>query len=77
VARGKHKNLSHRMQCYFATSEPSSPTTATPGCPNTLEKQDADLTSHLMMLIEDYKKDINKYLKEMQENTGKHVEVLK
>ena len=29
------------------------------------------------MLVEDYKKDINKFLKEIHENTAKKVEVLK
>ena len=58
----------------MASSEPSSPTTASPGYLNTLEKKDLDLTSHLMMMIEDFKNDINKSLKEIQENTGKQVE---
>jgi hypothetical protein len=30
-----------------------------------------------MMMIEDFKKDINNSLKEIQENTGKHIEALK
>jgi hypothetical protein len=30
-----------------------------------------------MMMIEDFKKEINKTLKEIQKNTGKHLEVLK
>jgi hypothetical protein len=30
-----------------------------------------------MMLIKDFKKDINNFLKEIQENTGKKVEALK
>jgi hypothetical protein len=57
----------------LASSEPSSATTANS---NTPEKQDADLKSHLMMMIEEIKKDINNTLKEIQENTGKHVEDL-
>jgi FtsZ-binding cell division protein ZapB len=36
-----------------------------------------DLKLYLMMLIEDFKKDINNSLKETQENTGKQVEALK
>jgi hypothetical protein len=36
-----------------------------------------DLKSILMMMIEDFKKDINNSLKEMQRNTGKKVEALK
>ena len=77
MARGKGKNISNRNQGYLASSEPSSPTTASPGYPNTPEKQDSDLKSHLMMMIEDFKKDINNSLKEIQENTGKQLEALK
>jgi hypothetical protein len=39
--------------------------------PNTPEKQDSDLKSHFMIRIEDFKKDINNSLNEMQENTSK------
>jgi hypothetical protein len=55
------------------------PTTASPGYPKTHKKQDSDLKSYLnlMMLVEDFKKDINNSLKEIQENTAKQVEVLK
>ena len=60
----------------MATSEPNSPTTASPGCPNTPEKQGSDLKSHLMMMIEYFKKDMNNSLKEIQENTSKQVEDL-
>jgi hypothetical protein len=58
-------------------SVPSSPTTASPGYQMTLEKQDSDLKSHFMMMIEDFKKDIINSLKEIQENTGKQVEAFK
>jgi hypothetical protein len=68
IVDGKHKNLTNRNQGYMVTSEPSSPTTASPGYPNTLEKKVLDLKSHLMMLIKDFKKDINNSLKEIQEN---------
>jgi hypothetical protein len=61
----------------LASSELSSPTTVSPEYPSTLEKQDSDLKSHCMMMIEDFKKDINNSLKEIQENTGKQLEVLK
>jgi hypothetical protein len=42
-----------------------------------MEKQDLDLKSYLMMLIEDFKRDITNSLKELKENTGKQVEALK
>jgi hypothetical protein len=77
MAKGTHKDISNRNQGYLALSEPSSPPTVNPGCSNTLEKQDSDLKSHLMMMIEEFKKDIKNTFKDMQENTGKHVEDLK
>jgi hypothetical protein len=77
MAKGKCKSISNRNQDYLAPSEPSSPTTVNPGYPNTAEKQDSDLKSYLMMIIEEFKKDINNFLKEIQENTGKQVEELK
>jgi hypothetical protein len=55
----------------LGTIRPSSPTTASPGYPNTPRKQDSDLKSHLKKMIEDFKDNINNSLKEIQENTGK------
>jgi hypothetical protein len=62
----------------LASPEPNSSTTiASPGYTITLEKQNSDLKSLLMMVIEDFKKDINNSLKEILDNTGKQVEILK
>jgi gas vesicle protein len=61
----------------FASSEPNSPNIASPGYTITPEKQYLDLKSLLMMVIEDFKKDIKNSLKEIQENTGKQLEALK
>ena len=61
----------------MASSKPSSPTIASPGYTITPEKQDLDLKSLLMTMTQGFKKDKNKYLKEIQENTGKQVENLK
>jgi gas vesicle protein len=77
MVKGKLKNLPNRNQDHSASSEPSTPTTASPGYSDIPEKQDSDLKSYLMMLVEDFKKDINNSLKEMQENTAKQVEGLK
>ena len=74
---GKHKDISNRNQGYLASLEPNSPTIASPGYPNTQEKQDSDLKSLFLMTIEDIKKDINNTLKEIQENTGKQLDALK
>jgi hypothetical protein len=67
---GKHKNISNRNQGYLASSEPNSPTTASPRYSITMENQDFDLKSLLMMMVEVFKKDINNSPKEIQENTG-------
>jgi len=60
----------------LASSEKSSSTTASPGYPITPENQDSELKSYLMMMMEDFKKDINNSLKEIQENSTKLVKEL-
>ena len=71
MARGKLKTIRDRSQYMWASSEPSSPTTASPEYTNTPENQEADLKSYLIKIIESFKEDINNSLKEIQENTGK------
>jgi hypothetical protein len=77
MAKGKCTNLTNRNQDHSASPEPRTLTTVSPGYANTPEKQDSDLKSHLMMLVEDFKKGINNSLKEIQDNTAKQVQVLK
>ena len=77
MVKGKHKNLTNRNQDYLASPELNTPTIASPGYPNTPEKQGLDLKSHLTITIEEFTKAINNSLKEIQENTGKQVEALK
>ena len=77
MAKSKRKNLTNRNQDHWASSEPSMPTTMSPEYPCTCEKQEADLKSYLMMVVEDLKKGINNSLKEIQENSSKEVEALK
>jgi hypothetical protein len=72
VVKGKCKNLTNRNQDHSPLSEPSTSTSARPGCPNTPEKLDPDLKAYLMMMVEDIKKDFNNSLKEIQKNTGEH-----
>jgi hypothetical protein len=57
----------------LASSEPNSSPQQVLDTP----KQDLDLKSLLMIVIEDFKMDINNFLKEIQENTGKQLETLK
>ena len=58
MAGGKHKNRSNRNQGYLASSEPNFLTITSPGHMITPEKQDMDLKSLLMMMMEDFKKEI-------------------
>jgi hypothetical protein len=71
MVESKHKNISNRNQGYLESSEPNSPTIASPEHTITLEKQDSDLKSFLTMMIEDFNKDINNSLKEIQEKTNR------
>ena len=68
MVKGKDKNLTNRNQDYLASSESSSPTTVSPKYRKKQEKQDSNLKSYLMMLVEDFKKGINNSCKEIQEN---------
>jgi L-lactate utilization protein LutC len=70
MAGGKLKKGSNRNQGNLASSEPNSPTLANSGYTITSEKQDMNLKSLLMMMMEDFKKEI-------QENTGKQLEAFK
>jgi hypothetical protein len=65
MAKGKHKDLTNRNKDHSPSSEQSTPTTASPGYPNTPGKQDSDLKPYLMMLVQDFKKGINNSLKEI------------
>jgi hypothetical protein len=77
MREGKCKNRSNRKQGYLASPEPNSLTVPSSGYTITGEKQDMDLKSLLMMIMEDFPKDIHNSLREIKENTGKQVEALK
>jgi hypothetical protein len=77
MVKDKCKNLTNRNQDYSASLEPGTPTTASPGNPSTPKKQDSDLKSYFIMLIEDFKKGINNSLKDIKVNTARQVEGLK
>jgi hypothetical protein len=66
MAGCNHKNRSHRNQGYLASSEPNSPTIASPEYTITPEKQYIDPKSSLMMMMEDYIMDKNNSLKEFR-----------
>jgi uncharacterized protein (DUF305 family) len=73
---GKGKNISNRSQSYLASSEPNSPAIASPRYTIPPKKQDMDLKSLIMMMMEDYKKEINNSLKEIQKDTCNKVKEL-
>ena len=77
MAKGKHKNLTNRNQDHSPSSEPSTPTSPSPGHPNTPEKLDLDLKAYLMMMVEDTKKNFNSSVKVLQENMVKSYKSLK
>ena len=77
MAKGKRKNPTNSNQGHSPSSEPRTPTLPSPGHPNTPEKVDLDLKAYLLMMVEDKKKEFNKSLKELQENTAKELQVLK
>lgn len=61
----------------MALSEFCSHITANPGYPNTPEEQDYDPKSHVMMIMEAFKEEINKLLKEIQKNTNSQIKGFK
>jgi hypothetical protein len=67
MSKDKHKNLTNRNQDHSPPSKSSTPTSPSPGHPNTPEKLDMDLKAYLMMRVEDIKKGFNNSLKEIQE----------
>ena len=71
--KGKRKNLTNRNQDHSPSSKRSTPTSPSPGQPNTSEKLDPDLKAYLIMMVEDIKKDFKNSLKEIQENTAKEM----
>ena len=76
MAKGKCKTISNTSQYTWASSEHSSPTTASCECKKIPENQEGDLKSYLMKIIEYFKEDINISLKEIKENTGKQMKEL-
>ena len=77
MAKGRRKNLTNKNQDHSSSSVPSTPTSASPGHHNTPKNLDPDLTAYLIMMVEDIKKVFNNSLKEIQENTAKHVDGVK
>ena len=77
MAKGKRKNPTNRNQDHAPSSEPSTPTSPSPGHPNTPEKVDLDLKAYLMMMVEDIKKFCITHLKKYRRTLIKSYRPLK
>ena len=66
----KCKNISNRKPRLLGIIRTQFSYHSEPWIPQHTGKARLCLKSHLMMMIEDCKKDINNYLKEIQKNTG-------
>jgi hypothetical protein len=77
MVKDKCKNLTKRNQDHSPSSEPSTPTSASPGHPNIPKKLDPDLKAYLMMMVEDIKKDFNNSLKKYRRTLIKRYKSLK
>ena len=77
MPKGQHKKTINKTQGNMPPLEPSSPTTANPGYPNENEAQENGLKFNFIKMIEAFKEEMNKSLKEIHENTSKEVEALK
>ena len=71
MPRGQHKNIINNSQGNMASPKPSFPTSL--GYCNIAKAQENDLKSYLMRMIEAFKEEMNKSLKEIQKNTIKQV----
>jgi hypothetical protein len=77
MAKGKHKNLNNRNQDHSPSSERSTPTSVSPGHPNTPQKLDQDLKTYLMMMAEDIKRTLITHLKKYRRTLLKSYKSLK
>jgi len=77
MKRVKHRNLRNKNQYYVASAEPSFPTKENTGYLNTPEKQDLDLKSQSLIMMEDFERNLKNSLRKMQENTSEQVEALR
>jgi hypothetical protein len=77
MGKGQCRNTINKSQGNMVLTEPRYPTTASSEYLNTAESQENNLKSNLMKMIETFKEEMNTFLKEIQENILKQVEVHK
>jgi hypothetical protein len=56
MAKDRCKNLTNRNQDHSPSSEPSTPTSASPGYTNTTKNIDTDLKVYLIMMVKKKRK---------------------
>ena len=71
------KNEINRTQGNTRSAELCFPATTNPRYPNETEAQEENLKSNPIKMIDSFKENINKFLKEIQENAFKQVEAFK
>jgi hypothetical protein len=76
MAKSKQKTINNRSQYILAPSEPSIPNTAYPGYTNTSGNQDTDLKIPSQEDNSVFKEDISNSLKDLEQNTDKHIDIL-
>jgi hypothetical protein len=78
MAKDPRKNTVNKSQSNMTPSDLSYPTTASPGYSNTMKAQENNLKFNHIKMIEGFKEEINKALKEIQKSTIKQMqEILK
>ena len=69
IAKGPQKDTINKGHSHMTPLEHTYMSVVSPGYPNTTKAQENDLKSNLIKMIEAFKEEMNKSLKEIQENT--------
>jgi DNA anti-recombination protein RmuC len=75
--KGQCKNTINKSQGNITPSDHSYTTSASSGYPNTTKAYKNDLNSNLTKIAQAFTEEMNKSLKEIQENTFKEIEAFK
>ncbi|CAH7300164.1 AC109844.1 [Phodopus roborovskii] len=70
----QYKNTSKNKKTYMAPAESRDSIQARSEHPNTDEAEENDLKSNFMKIMEDFKEDVRKSLKEMEEKTNQEMQ---
>ena len=76
MPEGWLKKTVNKIQVNMIPPKPSYLSTTNPGYPNETEAQEEDFKFNLMKLIKAFKEEMNKFLKEIHENTFKQAKAL-